>query len=475
MNRKKTAWWAVCFAVSASVMLMFASRTSPLYSLLMGDYGGNEASAVMLIGKYWLKGEIPYRDLFAAGGPVYFLIQAAGWFLGGRTGIWILEMISFSIFLIVIQKCIAAFSPGKTSFAVTMLAVPFYAALCSGGDSSSEWCLPFLAIGLWLVVRQISKEEFSDKTLFLLGIFCGLIMMTHIQSSGLIYGLMFWILGSALMKHDVRSFGRYLMLMLAGVLSSIFPFAVYFTVVGGMDAMISGALEYPIRALGFGFDTTKIIVHKMIKCFLVIPLLTAGINKIYEKEKKKGFCAVCASIGTILLLFCGDNQWYYYMSAVPCVLLGIGLWDAETGRIKRGLAVGACVVLGAGICVTPIKNYMLYLRDGVPEVVEEFMEDLQDYREEVGACRILPIDTDCSYLLVLDEKPAVRYFTDQTELSKYDAAVGNQVEAYVNGSVDVDILLTTERGWVGQEFERYSLVQVYCKKRGNLCVYLPNN
>lgn len=66
----------------------------------MGDYAKNEVSHAMLVGKYWFQGNIPYRDLFVSAYPMYLLIQAVGWLIGGRDGIFFLEIISLSVLLL---------------------------------------------------------------------------------------------------------------------------------------------------------------------------------------------------------------------------------------------------------------------------------------------------------------------------------------------------------------------------------------
>ena len=79
MKKNNIARWGISLAAAAAALVLLSTRTSPLYPLLMGSYVGNDVSAIMLIAKYWIAGEIvPYRELFAMGGPLYFLIHAAG-------------------------------------------------------------------------------------------------------------------------------------------------------------------------------------------------------------------------------------------------------------------------------------------------------------------------------------------------------------------------------------------------------------
>lgn len=471
MKSKKMIWCGVYFFIICTVLLFLSSRTSPLYSLLLGDYGKNEAATAMLIGKYWIQGEIPYKDLFAVGGPIYFLIQAIGWMIGERSGILILQGINLFACMIIMQKIVHKFQNGWRSWGIPAAILFVYIATCSGGNSASEWCLTLLAVGLWISLQ----EQISSKSAMLFGVILGLGMMIHIQSSGMLYGIFIWMLWTILKQEGIKKFRTVFGWIGIGYMIVVVPIVLYFSFHGAINVMIKGAILYPLKELTLGFDSIKVVVHKMVKCFLMLPVLCAGLYQIHKKDKKNGILIVFISVVMILLLLCGDNQWYYYIVVMPCLALAIAIWSNVKAPVKRKAVVGCCMVLGVGICIIPIKNYVTYLKDGVPDVVEEFITDVEEYRNNLVQCRIVTIDTDSSYLLELDEKPIISYFSSQSELELYEKEIGTIVESYVDGDIEADIVVTTEKGWVGQHFEEYILVQVYCKKGGNICIYLPND
>lgn len=93
MKKNLMIRWGSAFLVSIVELLIAASRTSPVYDLLLGDYGNNTASAAMVIGKCWI----------------------------------VLGLVS---------------------------SVIAYVALCAAGNSAFEWCLPFIAGGYWIALRK---------------------------------------------------------------------------------------------------------------------------------------------------------------------------------------------------------------------------------------------------------------------------------------------------------------------------------
>lgn len=475
MEKKRIGYGILYMVTSAVMMLAAASRTSPFYSLLMGDYSGNPASHAMLVGKYWGQGEIPYRDLFIVGSPVYFLIQAIGWLLGGRTGIFVLEIINYTVFMILEKKTVGLFVPEKEAALAAIFSVIPFAAFCSGGNSGAEWCLPWLAFAFYLVLEESVGSKTSCNCAFLLGIICAIVLLVEPVCGGVIYGLIIYVLGTALVKKGTGNCWRVLCLIAAGVAVLLIPVIIYFSVCGAVIPMLQGAFGYSIKMLPAGFERPDVIIHKFVKCFLVLPLLGAGIYKVWKEKESIGYCLLSVAIGNGMILFLGDNSWCDYISAIPGVLLaGAVFWSRRKSKISIA-ATGLSYIVIIILCLVPLRNYVQYLVDGVPEVAEELYEDILSFRKEMENGKIIMVDTDSSYYLMADEKPICRYFADQTELSRYEPDTGREIEEYLDGTKEADVLLTTEKGWTGQRFDNFTLVQVYLKKGGNLCVYLPDS
>ena len=70
-------------------MLICAGFTSPLYP----HYAGRDSSTFLLLARGILDGRIPYLDLFDHKGPVFYWMEALGYFFGGRTGVFFLQCI----------------------------------------------------------------------------------------------------------------------------------------------------------------------------------------------------------------------------------------------------------------------------------------------------------------------------------------------------------------------------------------------
>jgi len=83
--------------ISTLFLLFYSYTTSPLY---LNE--GMDSTIYKTMGLGILEGKIPYRDLFDHKGPVVFYINALGQLImSGRQGIFLLQIISLSISLIV--------------------------------------------------------------------------------------------------------------------------------------------------------------------------------------------------------------------------------------------------------------------------------------------------------------------------------------------------------------------------------------
>lgn len=464
--KKKTIGWYLIFAIfAAAMMILFSTRTSPLYSLLLGDYSGNGASAAMLMGKYWLEGSIPYKDLFIIEGPYYLLMQALGWFLGERSGILLLQVVNYTVFMIFLWKLLKIFVNGRNAAVVTIFTSVVYIALCSGGNSDAEWCLSWIAMGCYLALKWQIESNQSKRIFLLMGIATGIVGMTQFLCTGILFGCILAMICAATKKGKVLGYA------LLGFIIPVLCIALYFLWVGGIRDYITAVWILPVKMIGEGFGTFNLILHKCAKCMLAFPCILAGAILCHRGKRILGEMILCSSGMTVLFLLLGDNSWKDYMVMMIPIVLAIAIF---CGSLKNIVGIIIGVFTTVGICVIPLTNYVVYINEGVNEVVYEFIEDLDSFQTELKNCQVMMVDTDCSYFLKLDLKPINKYFANQTKIGSYLIDVEQEVESYENGNIEIDALITTEKGWVGQDFERFYLVQVYCKTGGNICIYTPS-
>lgn len=122
MNKLNIKYFIYILIISF-VILLITSRNSPLYAF--NDWV--DANAFFTVGKAIFNNVIPYKDLFEQKGFLLYLLYGIGYLIDnkGFLGVFILEVISFSIFLFYNHKIIKIYLEEKYS----LIIIPIYAAL----------------------------------------------------------------------------------------------------------------------------------------------------------------------------------------------------------------------------------------------------------------------------------------------------------------------------------------------------------
>lgn len=178
MNPKcssKKEWMSILFwlAAASGFVFLFSYSTSPLYPA----YYGGDSAQFQTIGKSWLKGAVPYKDLFDHKGPWIFFINMLGYLLGGtKYGICCIQMIGmWSSLCLLFKTARYCLSRAAYAFGTVFLAMFFLFLNYGEGNLTEEYCLPFICASVYYIYIYFNEEhhQHSPKAAFLYGVtFC---------------------------------------------------------------------------------------------------------------------------------------------------------------------------------------------------------------------------------------------------------------------------------------------------------------
>ena len=163
-------FWLV---IAAGFVFLFSYSTSPLYP----TYYGNDSAQFQTIGKCWLKGAIPYRDLFDHKGPWIFFINMLGYLLTGtKYGIFLIQIVCMWISLYFLYKT-AKYGLHRTGYALGTVLVSMFFLFLNYGEANltEEYCLPFICASAYYIYVYFNEEyhQHSPRAAFLYGMaFC---------------------------------------------------------------------------------------------------------------------------------------------------------------------------------------------------------------------------------------------------------------------------------------------------------------
>ena len=318
--------------------MLIATKSSPLYPF--NDWVDTNASFTM--GKAMMNGRVLYRDIFDQRGPLLYFLYGLAYLIANTSfiGVFIFEVLSFSIFLFFSYKIFLLFLDAV----YTLISLPILAFLIlnlnsfSHGGSPEELCLPLVAIGLYHILayfKNLYPEPMPYRWVLINGIIAGCVVWIKYSLLGFWIGWMFSILIIQFFKHSYSRAIKSSLLFISGMLLATIPWVIYFGVNNAILDFIKSYFVINItnysRLLSLetniGFVLIGIIIP-LLSNPLSIGLLYFGLIVFIIHRKFSQDCLVKMSI-----LFCffflslsvyGGGRGYVYYSFIfsPFIIFG---------------------------------------------------------------------------------------------------------------------------------------------------------
>ncbi|MBQ6504138.1 MAG: hypothetical protein IJI57_09530 [Flexilinea sp.] len=217
-------------ALTALLTMFLNSRCSPFYPFNTWV----DPNTMFTVGKGVLKGYVPYRDLYEQKGPLLIFIHTFGAAVSFDTfiGIWFLELAACFAFLILIYKITALYFGKKSLLIIPLTSAVIYSCQAfKAGDLAEEYSLPFFAYALLILVKTLRKSILpSAKEFFLIGLTSGFVFWMKYSLVGFYLGWFLLMLFYAALYHDLGSYIKKLLLIVAGVITISIPIFLYFMI-----------------------------------------------------------------------------------------------------------------------------------------------------------------------------------------------------------------------------------------------------
>ena len=223
--------------LNAILFLTICSKNSFIYPFNNWD----DPNSFFTMGKGMAKGFIIYKDLFEQKGPLIYVIHAIAYIISNRTfiGIFLFEIISFSVFLYFVAKIMTLYvRKVHTLWGIPLISFVILSSyVFIAGDSAEEFCLPFLAISLYDFLNYYKNKypnKMPTKTVIKNGIIAGCVLWIKYNLLGFWLGFAGFLgIGLLINKKVKEAFltGAYFLLGMA--IASI-PWLIYFGINGAL-------------------------------------------------------------------------------------------------------------------------------------------------------------------------------------------------------------------------------------------------
>ena len=350
MKKVKTILY--CLVISF-LFLMICSKSSFLYPLNVWV----DANCFFTMGKAMFNGKVLYLDLFDQKGPLLFFIYGIASLISYKTflGVFILEVISFTIFLYYAYKLIRMYL--KEDISKLMLPIISFCILIlkafTHGGSAEEFILPMMMYSLYSLMKFLKKPNlnYDFKFFFINGLMAGLVLTIKFTILGFwlgfMLGLLIYFIVNKKWKIGILSGFTFLL----GMFLPLMPWLIYFAKYKALKTFFNSyvlfnLLYYPqkaspiIRLFNIFFKPLKYIITNPT---FGVPFIIGTGSIIFEDKIIKGKLNKIILISTFVLLclgvfFGGISFRYYYLILTPYIVFGIiriCLYFINTYHLKK--------------------------------------------------------------------------------------------------------------------------------------------
>lgn len=417
---------ALLFVLSGLVWALFFSKTtSPLYTDV-----GYDSAMFQTIGKYWAQGYLPYVDLFDHKGPLIFFINAVGYALCGRTGVFILELLTLALSEWLAFEMLKEAKLPRIGALVAAVFLPFFIAMnWQEGNTTEEYILPLLFASYLLMLRWCAAERWDfrhpARYAFVYGLTFAFALLTRVTNAlGLCLGVAFIVI-ALIAKREWKNLFANAGMFILGSAVLILPFCIYFAAHGALYDMWYGTLLFNLdyksnSATVFGGSLIDLIVlfrRYIVGWCLVAAALWSLVANGRGRRLVALFWLIIGTVSTVFMYTLYDYA-HYGVILLPLFYVALALFfrpleSARKRRVSMALAVCMLVIVGASSALKVYKDKTEVLP---PQAYEDYGDDylpLIELIPEDGRESFIAFDCPRRIYLETGLRPSLRFFTLQ--------------------------------------------------------------
>ena len=337
-NNKVIYFILILFAL----LLMFNSTYNPFNFTRMHV----DSSVYVTIAQGITRGKLPYTDFPDNKGPLLFLINAAGWKVGGFNGIWLIDLLFTCFSVIFCYKIALFFGDRHKALLGTIFSLFILNAFLDVNAGTEGYSMPFLMISLYIFTKYYfsPKQEVNFFELVLLGTCFTLAALIRLNVFPLWAGFCVVILIESVIKRRFLQLVKYIWGFSLGIIIAGFPVFLYL----GINGILNDFFEHVIFggiARGFGEgglkETAQNFFIVLNRNFSIIPL-AVGLYWMIKKfgHNTFGYFSGYLFSYLMMLLFISFSSTLNHSNAVlvpffiPAITYLIGIIDSAFSERK---------------------------------------------------------------------------------------------------------------------------------------------
>ena len=251
MKHKKHYIEFALLGIAWLFVTIFSYTTSPLYHV----WGNNPDSPIFqIIGKYWVEGAVPYKDLWDMKGPFIFFVNAVGYGLTGtKWGVYMIQCFSLFLTINIIFKTFALHFSNMSSFLMTLLSLGGLAYVYEGGNLTEEYILFPLSLSFYYILKWTDSYEEKHITrhpslyAFIYGMVLGLSLMSRLTNALGLCAAVGVIAVTLLWHGEYKNLIVNIAMFFIGFVITTIPFFIYFYYYAALQDMWEATFLFALR------------------------------------------------------------------------------------------------------------------------------------------------------------------------------------------------------------------------------------
>ncbi|MBQ4405163.1 MAG: hypothetical protein II857_12265 [Selenomonadaceae bacterium] len=379
----KATTHAAIFFASVMFVLIFSTSTSPLY-----ESWGDDSSIFQAVGRGWSEGLLPYVDLFENKGPLIFLIDAIGYIIYPRVGIFLLQIPAMYLSFLLAWRSLGLFLSGKVKIAAAVFMFMHYAIYSLDGNRTEEWSMPFLMAATYFFLRGLKEEKFSCPPLygFIYGVGFGACVLLRMMNAATLCLCAFLSAVFLIQAGKFKTLLKNLLNFCAGAVIIILPFVIYFAAHGALYDALYGTillnLNYSAQRENFLVTHLNEYAAYIVMHFMPLFIIIAVGAGAFIKNKSRVALSAFFTGAVMLILLMKLSPYFGYCALITPLLPIFFVVLADLPKIFRGLWSVQSFSLKKIACKIFIVLAMFYPLILVHEVAAKIVRENSEFNRE---------------------------------------------------------------------------------------------
>ncbi|MCR5834374.1 MAG: hypothetical protein K6G55_06990 [Selenomonadaceae bacterium] len=457
--------------ISATVLLYISSTsTSPLYLSF-----GNDSAIFQAVGRCWSEGLIPYVDAFENKGALIFAIDAIGYLIAPRTGIFLLQIPAMYLSMLLAWRSLSLYLSGRTKIFASVFMIIFYTIYSIDGNRTEEWSMSFLMASTYFFLRGFQFEDgkfFCPPVVGLInGIGFGACVFLRAMNAMPLCCYVFLTAIFLLRDREFKTLLRNGLMFVIGALLVSLPFVIYFAAHGALYEMFYGTILLNIMYTGqrenFLLTHLNEFTDYMLIYFmpLILMIVFGAVEFVRNKNRLTVSIIFTAVVMLIMFMRLSLYSGYYalitplfpvfFAAIIPLAKKIRAVLSDSVHPIKRIL----CKILIVTIAIYPITLFC-----GVSDLIIENNSDfIRQYHQTVKS-EFLRLKE----VIPPNERNSVMAWSEGMQISKFILTTGilpaNRFFSNVKAFSDIDP--NVKREWFTVARDNSVKWIVYCFHNG---------